>query len=476
MKYISILTLFSCLFLYSCIGVDEVDLSSPANQKIELDTTLTQNAQWSLNEKRALNSTYYNVYGQAEDAKVVWVSTDPSVLLIENDTARAVGSGTASIYATKGTLESDRQEITVVEGDIIISIEKAVLFVGKSETVSIEIENPFLSKDDVIWTSNKEEVVTIDENGVITTKSDGVALIFASINDVSSNSIEITVVDGDIIISTSKTEIFIDASETANISTESSNINTDNAVWTSSNEDVATVDENGVITAKAIGTTTISATVEEITSNSIEITVTKGNITISSSDTEFLVGKNATFNISADNPNLSTDNATWTSSNEDVATIDENGVITTKGVGTTTISATVEDLTSNSIEITVTELPSRTATFTTTTSYTTEGDVVLQQLEDGRLQLVFQENANISNGPSLYLMLANKTNPPFSIDKDGESVAVNATSAQLHPNRLTSSIKGVTTFDVPEGIEIDDYKYVVFYCTFGPVFGSAELK
>ena len=107
--------------------------------------------------------------------------------------------------------------------------------------------------------------------------------------------------------------------------------------------------------------------------------------------------------------------------------------------------------------------------------YTTIGTVKLIERTEGKLQIEFQEDTEIGSGPSLYLLLTNRTSTPFSVDQTGSSLTVNSTSAQITLNKLSSGFTGKRTYDVPEGVTIGDYKYVVWYCTFGPVFGYAEL-
>lgn len=316
MKWINYIPLLSVLFLYNCIGVDEVDLSSPLNQKITLENTLKENTQWTLNEKRALTATYYNVHAKKETTTLEWFSSNSNVLQIFGDSVKAISVGEASLYAKKNDVFSDTITIQVIDTDIFISLNNQNIKVGNSAQTSITIK--------------KDEL------------------------------------------------------------------------------------------------------------------------------------KNKTI--------------TWKSSDESIATIDANGKITSIKGGTSNITAEIDGVVSNTITITVTELQKRTASFKTTTSYKTEGTAILQETTDGKLELVFQEDADIDNGPSLYLLLANKVDPPYTIKTDGTSLAIDGTSAQLTANKLSSAIRGKQTFEIPDGIDIDKYKYVVFYCTFGPVFGSAELK
>lgn len=393
MKLIRFLFLFAVAFMYSCIGVDEVDLSSPLNQKIKLDdATKNMDTSMTLNEARFLKATYYNIHSQEEGVNLIWKSSNETVLKIDQDSLHAIGAGTAYIYAMYNDIISDSTNKITVSA-ISISIEEQNILSGETKQVNIELASSLKNKT-VTWKSSDETVATIDSDGKITAKSAGTTNILATVDGIESNKITITVVDG----------FFI------------------------------------------------SITNKELTAGNLE----QANITV--------------------NQTLKGETVTWKSSDETVATIDNDGKITAKSAGTTVITAEINSSISNTITITVTELPSRTATFTTTTSYKTEGSVILQETADGKLELIFQDDADIQNGPSLYLLLANKTAPPFTIKTDGNSLSVDNTSAQLTANRLQTGINGKTTFSVPDGVKIDDYKYVVFYCTLGPVFGSAELK
>ncbi len=116
---------------------------------------------------------------------------------------------------------------------------------------------------------------------------------------------------------------------------------TDKAVWTSSDETIATV-ENGVVTGKAAGTVTITVTVGDYSAQCIvtvkapiAVTEVKLNQTSAKLEPGKLLHLSATVA-----PEDATDRTvTWTSSNGDVATVDANGVVTAKTEGTAVISA-----------------------------------------------------------------------------------------------------------------------------------------
>jgi uncharacterized protein YjdB len=121
--------------------------------------------------------------------------------------------------------------------------------------------------------------------------------------------------------------------------------------WSSSNTSVATVDNTGLATGIAAGTTNIGATslsgvaataaaLEVDQLNTITMSPTSGNIPNGTTGFAFMALGNFTLaNGSSAQQDISTQ-VTWASSNTNVATVDTSGNITTVGQGTTTITAT----------------------------------------------------------------------------------------------------------------------------------------
>ena len=116
--------------------------------------------------------------------------------------------------------------------------------------------------------------------------------------------------------------------------------------WSSSNNDVATVDDSGVVTAVSAGTAIITVTTSDGIKDSCTITV-KGNdipesITISSK--EVYVTRYSTKQLTCSvTPTGANTDVTWTSTNPLIASIDENGVVTGNMAGSTIIIATSAD-------------------------------------------------------------------------------------------------------------------------------------
>ena len=128
-----------------------------------------------------------------------------------------------------------------------------------------------------------------------------------------------------------------------------SNASNKNVYWTSSDQAVATVDNNGKVTAIKAGKTTITVTTEDggktatcsVTVNAkiypvSSVTLVKASVELTEGDVTILT---ATVNPS----NASNKNVYWTSSDQAVATVDNNGKVTAIKAGKTTITVTTED-------------------------------------------------------------------------------------------------------------------------------------
>lgn len=123
--------------------------------------------------------------------------------------------------------------------------------------------------------------------------------------------------------------------------------------WESSNESVATVDENGVVTAVWAGTATITASALDGSgvTGSCTVRVTQTGVTsVTFADHAPIMekGEMRTLNVTV-LPATATDTSlSWQSSDENVATVDENGVITGVEAGQCIITATSRDGTNKS--------------------------------------------------------------------------------------------------------------------------------
>lgn len=199
------------------------------------------------------------------------------------------------------------------------------------------------------WTSSNAAVAKVSSSGVVTAVGDGTCTITATSTDGSnvSSSISVTV-DNKVYVtrvSVSPSSLSLFTGETYSLSANitPSNATNKSVTWSSSNTNIASVNLNGTVTAKASGSCTIYATSAENSSfkGSCTITVSDKQFTISPTSKSLYVGENFTITYSA------TPDATpsFSSNNTSIATVDASGKVTAKAQGTATISATANGIT-----------------------------------------------------------------------------------------------------------------------------------
>ena len=110
----------------------------------------------------------------AEDKDVTWETSDETVATVEGGLVTAIAPGEATI--TVITVDGEKEDECVVTVDPVIvdvagiSLNKAVVSMLEGDEVQLEVifEPANASNKNVIWESNDESLVTVDENGLLT--------------------------------------------------------------------------------------------------------------------------------------------------------------------------------------------------------------------------------------------------------------------------------------------------------------------
>ena len=140
-------------------------------------------------------------------------------------------------------------------------------------------------------------------------------------------------------IALNKTSLELDigtnATLTAILTPENDNMTVN---WKSSNTNIATVDKNGMVTSVNKGTATITATLSNGEKATCTVTVKKYPESISVNKTSVILGVGQTCTLKTDvTPTDAYTTYSWSSTDKTVATVNSNGKITAKKVGTATI-------------------------------------------------------------------------------------------------------------------------------------------
>ena len=169
-------------------------------------------------------------------------------------------------------------EVQVLATSVALNKTETTLEVAVQEQLTATVLPEDATNKAVTWTTSDPTVATVDENGLVTAVATGVATITATTTDGTNleANCAVTVIQLATSVALNKTEATIEVGVqeqlTATVLPEDA---TNKAViWTTSDPTVATVDENGLVTAVAAGTATITATTTDGTNLEASCAVT----------------------------------------------------------------------------------------------------------------------------------------------------------------------------------------------------------
>lgn len=302
----------------------------------------------------------------ADDTSVVWSSDNENIATVdENGLVTAIGIGETVITATAhdGSGRKDKCNITVTPKlvkQITLSNNEITLYNNDNVQLTATVYPEDADIKDVTWSSSNG-ALKVDENGLVTCVdySYGEAVVTATAKDGSgvTATCKVTLKQRQITsLSLSADELSLERTSTALLT---SHIIPDNAdrpalIWRSSDENVATVNYPGVfstegfVTAVGVGEAVITAYTTDgsgITATCKVIVTPKLVTSVTLDQSELTIERTYTAQLSATIAPEDADNrtVTWTSDNEEVATVDGHGLVTAVGEGTATITATAND-------------------------------------------------------------------------------------------------------------------------------------
>lgn len=217
--------------------------------------------------------------------EITWESSDDSILTVESDgklTAISIGNATITATAKNGISTSISIDVVEVIAESIEIIGEDHLLIGSQAQLSVEFTPENTTEKDVIWLSDNNAVLSVDEDGIITAHQIGTAVITAQQKDTYAK-IEITVEP----IAVTEVQILTTIPEDihpGDMLDFSAAVLPEDATypaitWSTSDESIATIDENGHFEAHSRGTVVITATADGI-SDYCELKVTTPPIVI----------------------------------------------------------------------------------------------------------------------------------------------------------------------------------------------------
>ena len=297
-------------------------------------------------------------YTIANNTSLTWKSSNPDVATVDaNGVVTGISEGKATITVRNSNGLSASSEVTVTNINTPItnvSLNFSDLEIRKDSSQGLRATiTPKETTDDktLTWESSNPEVATVSSTGVVTARRPGNAIITVRTSNGLTDTCNITVISQITSVHLNLTAITLDegVSQTLRATINPSDTTDDTTLtWLSSNTNVATVDQEGNVTAVKEGVATITVTTVNGRRAECKITVNKPseNIPIESvsldKTTLTLEEQEAETLVATINPSDTTDDTTltWKSNNPEVATVDQEGKVTAIKEGSATITVT----------------------------------------------------------------------------------------------------------------------------------------
>ena len=419
----------------------------------------------------------------ATDKSVIWSSDAPEVASVSEAgevTANAAGAAIITVTTNDGN-KTATCAITV--SPLIISVESVSLdktnitmTVGDTEVLTATVVPEDATDPSVIWSSNNSEVASVTESGEVTANAAGSAIITVTTVDGNKTATCLVLVSAATIPVTSvlldKNSLTLIEEETAVLTASVLPDNaTDQSVsWSSSDPSVATVSDSGEIVAVAEGTATIIVTTNDgAWTSSCEVTVKPKAIavecvTLSADNLRIKVGDTEQLTATVMPDNATDKSVSWTSDNDEVATVDSNGLVTAVSSGVAIITASaaggektaecmvevycpVSSITLDKTEITL--MAGETDTLTATVEPAEADQTVIWSTSDEEVAIVDTEGKVIAVGSGTAVITVTSESYPDIIATCSVSVYViiPVTAIDIQPKTLPLYVEDSATIE-----------------------------
>lgn len=310
---------------------------------------------------------------------ITWTSDKPDVISVVNGTITALAPGTATITVKAMVGDASVQfKVTVPGYELEINETILSLAVNDSYTLEAEYELDKPLMGSVKWSSSNPAVASVDSEGNVKAITAGTAIITATAPNgntaqcvVTVSSPQVTITGGGLMYVGDTTTLTATANGIASFQ------------WSSSNPTVATVDQNGRVTALSEGYAVITATAGDGSGASASTMVTVQSVGVESvelnrSSLTLTVGGTQTLTATVSPDDAANKTVTWSSSNPLVASVSNAGVVTAVSAGTAVITVTTVD-----------------GSHTATCTVTVQGEVTTIVLDRTSLTIAVSETATI---------------------------------------------------------------------------------
>lgn len=327
--------------------------NGPTVTRVDVSPT---SASVAVGKTSTLTATPKDVDGATVTGKTVtWSSSDQSIATVAGGVVTAVKPGAVTITAAVGTVQGTAS-VTVFAPVATVDLAPSpdTIVIGGTSQLTATLKDAsgtVLTDRTVSWTSDNDLIASVSTTGLVTSKSVGTANITGTVEGKSAQ-VKVVVIPvpvASVAVTPTSASLLVGGTVTLSATTKDAagNALTGRTItWSTSDMSVATVN-NGVVTAQALGTATITAT-SEGKSASAQITVTVAPVaTVVVSPATVSVFPGATTQLTAtvsdaSGHQLTDRTVTWASSDQSKAIVSQTGLVTGVAYGQVTITATSE--------------------------------------------------------------------------------------------------------------------------------------
>lgn len=287
-----------------------------------------------------------------DNPSIKWSSSDAAIANVtENGKVTLNSAGVVVISAIASNGVAGVWEFTVNERfveTVVLQYEELPMLLGEKKSINATVEPENATHPELEWTSDHPKIVSVSDKGEVSALACGQAVITATSTNGISTSVQITVSE---IVAKSvriegNTTLEIGSREKFNVLFNPENTTVQDISWSVDDTDIASITKDGVVTGIEVGSTTVHVKQKDVEA-SLEITVLPIYVTeiVISSSVGGTIKKGETAEVTADvYPYDATySKVTWSTSDESIATIDANGILTAHRGGKVIITAKAED-------------------------------------------------------------------------------------------------------------------------------------
>ena len=240
-----------------------------------------------------------------------------------------------------GLSSCSKDEVAVTS--LTLSEQTVTLEKGYSTKLVATISPSDSSNPNVIWKSEDESIATVTNNGVVNAIKGGITTITAKSEDggfTASCQIIVNIAVSNLILSEQTVTLEKGTNTTLIATISPSDSSNPNILWKSEDESIATVTNNGAVSAIKTGTTTITAITEDggfTASCQIIVKVDVTGLEISETSLSLTKGLQKQLSVSFFPIDATNRDITWTSSDSNIVSVDGNGLVKALKVGKASI-------------------------------------------------------------------------------------------------------------------------------------------